>query len=99
VAPRAALPEPAIQAARQYRANPASQLTSIPLGDYLVQHIRHKMDIAKRGLNGGPPLPGEGVAIPPFSLPQENSPTTLCPLFSQAIIALPITFEKFSHFV
>ena len=38
--PLADLTESAIQAAHQYRANPASQLTSIPLGDYLVQHIK-----------------------------------------------------------
>ena len=64
--PLADLTEAAIQAARQYRANPASQLTSIPLGDYLVQHIRHKMDIAKRGLNGGLTILASVGATAPF---------------------------------
>ena len=64
--PLADLTESAIKAARQYRANPASQLTSIPLGDYLVQHIRHKMNIAKRGLNGGLTILASVGATAPF---------------------------------
>ncbi len=64
--PLSELTESAIRAARQYRANPSSPLTTIPLGDYLVQHIRNTMNISKRSLNGGLTILASVGATAPF---------------------------------
>lgn len=60
------LTESAIAAARQYRANPNSPVRTIPLGDYMVQHIRNHLDQSKRQLSRGLGILASVGATAPF---------------------------------
>ncbi len=64
--PLSELTESAVAAARQYRANPNSALSTIPLGDYLVRHIRNHLDTVKRQFNHGLTLLASVGATAPF---------------------------------
>lgn len=65
--PLSELTESAVDAARQYRAAvPGSPISTIPLGDYLVQHIRNHLDTIKRQFNSGLTILASVGATAPF---------------------------------
>lgn len=63
--PLSELTESAVAAARQYRAG-GGQLAGMPLADYLVQHIRNRLEQIKRPLNGGLTVLASVGATAPF---------------------------------
>lgn len=64
--PLSELTESAVAAARQYRSCSGIPLTTIPLADYLVQHIRNQLTNIKRPLNGGLTVLASVGATAPF---------------------------------
>lgn len=60
------LTESAIAAANEYRANPNSPIRAIPLNEYMVQHIRNRLEQSKRQLSRGLGILASVGATAPF---------------------------------